>query len=124
MTKICGLAGGSERRTCNRNCKRNGKTQLERQKLAELRRTGQPVRYEKEYLRKDGTRVPVELLVNLGRDAAGQSDLYYAFVTDITERKQAEHAEVTAKQAVRRSEARWNAAIENFAEGAIIATED
>ena len=33
-------------------------------------------------------------------------------------------AQVTAEEALRRSEARWNAAIENFAEGAIIATED
>ena len=33
-------------------------------------------------------------------------------------------ARVKAEQALRRSEARWNAAIESFAEGAIIATED
>jgi PAS domain S-box-containing protein len=59
----------------------------ERQKLAELHRTGQPVRYEKEHLHKDGTRVPVELFVNLGRDAAGQPEFYYAFITDITVRK-------------------------------------
>jgi len=38
-------------------------------------------------------------------------------VQDITPRKKAE-------EALRRSEARWNAAIESFAEGAIIATED
>ena len=62
------------------------------QKLAELHRTGQPVRYEKEYLRKDGTRVPVELFVNLSRDAAGRPEYYYAFITDITERKKAEEA--------------------------------
>ena len=30
--------------------------------LTELVRTGKPVRYEKEYIRKDGTRVPIELL--------------------------------------------------------------
>jgi PAS domain S-box-containing protein len=62
----------------------------EQQKLEELQRTGGPVRYKKEYLRKDGSRVPVELLVHVARDAAGKPDYYYAFLTDITERKQAE----------------------------------
>ncbi len=62
----------------------------ERQKLEELHRTGQPVRYEKEYIRKDGSRVPIELLVHLIRDAAGRPEYYYAFITDITERKKAE----------------------------------
>ncbi|MBF0497935.1 MAG: PAS domain S-box protein [Deltaproteobacteria bacterium] len=69
----------------------------ERVKLAELHRTGQPVRYEKEYIRKDGSRVPVELLVHLVRDESGLPIYYYAFVTDITDRKQAEQALVKAK---------------------------
>ena len=64
----------------------------ERLKLEELRRTGQPVRYEKEYIRKDGTRVPIELLVSLSRDAAGRPEFYYSFLTDITARKEAESA--------------------------------
>ncbi|MBF0527106.1 MAG: transporter substrate-binding domain-containing protein, partial [Deltaproteobacteria bacterium] len=57
--------------------------------LQELHRTGHPVRYEKEYVRKDGTRVPVEMLVHLRRDEEGQPPYYYAFITDISERKQA-----------------------------------
>lgn len=61
----------------------------ERKVLAELERTGKPVRYEKEYLHKNGTRIPIELFVHLARDADGNSDYYYAFITDITERKQA-----------------------------------
>jgi PAS domain S-box-containing protein len=65
--------------------------ELERRKLEELHRTGLPVRYEKEYIHKDGTRVPVELLVHLIADADGLP-YYYAFVTDITERKQVEAA--------------------------------
>jgi PAS domain S-box-containing protein len=63
---------------------------IEGKKLEELQRTGQPVRYEKEYLTKSGKRVPVELLVHLVRGADGQPDYYYSFVTDITARKQAE----------------------------------
>jgi PAS domain S-box-containing protein len=65
---------------------------LESQKLAELARTGQPVRYEKEYLRKDGTRLPIELLVHMATDADGKVLYYYSFITDITERRQTEGA--------------------------------
>ena len=34
-------------------------------KLDELHRTGQPSRYEKGYIRKNATRVPIELLIHL-----------------------------------------------------------
>jgi PAS domain S-box-containing protein len=60
--------------------------------LAELHRTGQPVRYEKEYFRKDGSRVSVELLVHLVRDENGEPLHYYSFITDTSERKKAEEA--------------------------------
>ena len=59
-------------------------------KLEELHHTGQPVRYEKEYIKKDGTRVPIELLVHIVNDSDGKPQLYYSFISDITERKQAE----------------------------------
>jgi len=52
----------------------------------------QPVRYETEYVRKDGTRVPLELLVHLVKDAEGRPEYYYSFLTDITGRKRAEEA--------------------------------
>lgn len=64
----------------------------EQQKLDELRRTGRAVTYQKEYIRKDGTRVPVELLVGAALDPGGGVQYYYAFITDITRRKQAEAA--------------------------------
>jgi len=60
--------------------------------LAELEQTGKPVRYEKEYVRKDGRRVPVELLVHAARDESGQTEFYYCFLTDITERKRIDEA--------------------------------
>ncbi|MGR8933817.1 MAG: PAS domain S-box protein [Gammaproteobacteria bacterium] len=60
--------------------------------LALALRTRQPVRYEQEYLRKDGTRVPVELFIQPIFDDADNLLHYRAFVTDISERKQAEAA--------------------------------
>ncbi len=66
--------------------------ELEARKLAELDETGGPVTYEKEYIRKDGSRIPVELLVHLARGADGAPLYYYSFITDLTERKLAEKA--------------------------------
>jgi PAS domain S-box-containing protein len=84
--------------------------ELEKQKLDELHRTGQAVRYEKEYLRKDGTRVPIELLVHLVKDRDGKPEYYYSFLTDITQRKQAE-------EALRRSEQRYHSLFNTLMEG-------
>jgi PAS domain S-box-containing protein len=66
--------------------------ELEREKLEELNRTGKPVKYEKEYIRKDGTRVSIELLVHIVTDSEGNPEYYYSFLTDITDRKLAENA--------------------------------
>ncbi len=73
---------------------------MEKQKLDELQRTGQPSRYKKEYIRKDGSRVPIELLVNIALDVDGKPEFYYSFITDITERKKAEEQknEMLAKE--------------------------
>ena len=62
----------------------------EQEKLLELEHSDQPVRYEKEYLRKDGSRVPVELLTHVVREPDGRPAFYYAFITDITERRHAQ----------------------------------
>ena len=58
--------------------------------LDELKRTGKPVRYEKEYIRKDGTRVPIELFAHMSCDSKGEFEYYYAFITDISERQKME----------------------------------
>ena len=63
----------------------------EKAALAEIERTGKPVRFEKEYVRKDGRRVPVEVLAHVQRYVADKV-LYYSFVTDITERKRVAEA--------------------------------
>jgi len=60
--------------------------------LEELERTGKPVRFEKEYIRKDRTRVPIELLAHRINDESGNLQFYYAFISNITERKLAEKA--------------------------------
>lgn len=60
--------------------------------LRRLRETGRPQRYEKEYIRKDGERIDVELLIHLTEQDGVPR--YYGFVTDVTERKRArEHEE-------------------------------
>ena len=64
--------------------------EVTRLKLQEMVRTGQPVRFEKEIERKEGTRVLVEIFSHMVKDATGQPQYYYAFITDISARKQAE----------------------------------
>lgn len=75
--------------------------EYEAQKLAELQLTCQPVRYEKEYIRKDGSKVAIELLVHLKKAANGTPEYYYSFITDISERKQAEAARYESEKRFR-----------------------
>ncbi|HNQ03624.1 MAG TPA: PAS domain S-box protein [Thiobacillaceae bacterium] len=73
---------------------------IEQARLEELNGSGQPVRYEKEYLRKDGSRVPIELVAQVVPDAAGRPDYYFSFITDISERKRHHDLlEMTARRA-------------------------
>ncbi|WP_230741937.1 GAF domain-containing sensor histidine kinase [Methanooceanicella nereidis] len=58
--------------------------------LNEVRNTGRPQKYEKEYIRKDGSTVPVEIFTHLVRDQGGRPLYFYSFITDISERKKAE----------------------------------
>ena len=64
--------------------------EVEAEHFRELMATGRSVRFEKEYRRKDGSRVPVELLVERYEGTGGEPAIVYGFVTDITERKEAE----------------------------------
>ncbi len=59
-------------------------------KLEELAHGKRSVFYEKEYVRKDGSRVPIEITVYPQLDHGGNIISYIGFVTDITERKKAE----------------------------------
>ncbi len=73
-----------------------------REALATVLNTGKATRYEKEYRRKDGTLVPVEVAVDLDRDESGQPRGYFAFITDISERKAAERAVRVSEERFRR----------------------
>jgi PAS domain S-box-containing protein len=62
---------------------------VDQRRFAELRATGRSAPVEKEYVRKDGSRVPV--LVG-SATFEGQRDAGVSFVLDLTERKRAEEA--------------------------------
>jgi PAS domain S-box-containing protein len=64
--------------------------EYEEEVLNALLSTGKPQRFEKEYIRKDGTRISVELLMHRKLDADGNLENIYGFITDITARKQSE----------------------------------
>jgi PAS domain S-box-containing protein len=53
---------------------------------------GKVLQYEKEYIRKDGSKVPVEVLVRKYIDENGEQQFYYLFVMDISGRKRVEEA--------------------------------
>jgi PAS domain S-box-containing protein len=55
--------------------------------LERLRYTGNAQLYERELVRKDGARVPVEIFVHQMRDETGEPVYYYTFINDISERK-------------------------------------
>ena len=84
--------------------------EFEKEKLAELNLTKRPVRYEKEYIRKDGSRVPIELMVQPFLDKEGNVTSYFSFISDITERKKAE-------EALKQSEQRYSALFNSIPEG-------
>jgi len=83
---------------------------LEMKKLAELHEHNLPVRYEKEYIRKDGSRVPIELFVHIARDEEGNPKYYYSFITDITERKK-------SLELIKESENKFRSLFETMNEG-------
>lgn len=59
-------------------------------KLKQLNPDNRRVQYEKEYIHKDGTVIPIELTVTAKFNPAGEIINFVGFISDITERKQAE----------------------------------
>ncbi len=62
------------------------------QTLSYLRERGYSDTYEKEYIRKDGTLVPVEIRTYLYRNERGEPAGYWGFVRDISEQKRSHAA--------------------------------
>jgi PAS domain S-box-containing protein len=68
----------------------------------QIRQRGYSDIYEKEYQRKDGTLVHVELRTILSRNADGEPAAMWAIVRDVTERKRADEALAASERRVRR----------------------
>jgi two-component system cell cycle sensor histidine kinase/response regulator CckA len=81
---------------------------LSTQANQDLRTKGIARPWEKEYVRKDGSRVPV--LVGV---ATFESDKNISLVIDLTERKQAEAGRKRAEEALRASEVQYRALFDN-----------
>ena len=71
-----------------------------REEAEELKATGKMQAREKEYFRKDGSRVPVLIGAACFE---GQSSQGVAYILDLTERKRAEAAQMRAEEALRRA---------------------
>lgn len=69
---------------------------------SQLLKSGKPVRYEKEYIRKDGSRVPVEIFLHIAKNKSGETQFYYSFSSEITERKIAERTLVESEERFRK----------------------
>ncbi len=62
------------------------------EELTALRETGRGCRFEKQYRRKDGREIPVEVIADVYRDESGTILGVFSFVSDVSERTRAERA--------------------------------
>ncbi len=89
----------------------------EKKYLDGIASTGKSITYEKEYIHKSGIRVPVELVVHPVFSDAGSISHYYAFVTDLTERKKAE-------ESIRKTLSKYKTLFDNFPLGITVSDQD
>jgi PAS domain S-box-containing protein len=81
--------------------------------LEKLQRTGKSQTFQKEYIRKDGTRVPVEILIYQLTEENGKVQYYIGLIADITERKELE-------EELQKSERHYRVLVENAIEGVVV----
>jgi PAS domain S-box-containing protein len=105
---LCSMLGYTEQELCSMSCSQFASPEDSEDDWAhfEQLRAGIIDRYslEKRYIRKDGTRLWGQLNVSLLKDADGGSPVVFAFVEEITERKQAEERLREYEKAVEGSE--------------------
>jgi light-regulated signal transduction histidine kinase (bacteriophytochrome) len=64
--------------------------EMEGKFVAHTLATGQAARFEKEYRKKDGSLIPIEVVMDLRQTAPGEAQCFCKFVNDIFGRKRAE----------------------------------
>jgi PAS domain S-box-containing protein len=64
--------------------------EMEGKLVAHTLATGEAARFEKEYRKKDGSLIPIEVVMDLRQTAPGEAQCFCKFVNDISGRKRAE----------------------------------
>ncbi len=87
---------------------------FEEEKLKQLSPSNNNVQYEKEYIRKDGSIIPIELIVTAKYDSSNKIIHYIGFISNISERKKVEAELLKAKEKAEASDRLKSAFLANM----------